>query len=256
MAFALITGASAGIGRELARLFAANGHDLVLVARRKERLDELAAELSAKGRTVHVVAADLSTVEGPQAVLQFVRNADIAVEFLVNNAGVGSNGKFWELDIAKELAQVNLNITALMTLTHGLMPTMVARGRGRILNLGSTAGFQPGPLMATYFASKAFVNSFTEALANELAGTGVTATVSCPGPVATEFADTAGIGGNKLFASAVAPASEIAAEAYAAMMCGKTVYVHGARFKALAALGKITPRSVATKIARRLNQPS
>ena len=200
MATALITGASAGLGLEYARLFAADKHDLVLVARRRERLDALAAELAAAhGVKVHVVTADLMEPAAPQQIVDAVAALGVEVESLVNNAGFGTNGPFWELDPAKERGMIEVNVTALVALTRAFLPGMVQRKRGRVLNIGSTAGFQPGPYMAGYYASKAFVNSFTEGLAYELRGTGVTATVSCPGATATEFALVAGNEKSKLF---------------------------------------------------------
>lgn len=252
---ALVTGASAGIGRELARLFAKDGHGLVLVARREPELRQLAEELtSAFGVSVRVHACDLSNAEARSGLIAATQ--DLEVDFLVNNAGFGSNGTFWENDAAREVEMVDLNVTALTHLTRHYLPGMVARGRGRVLNIGSTAGFQPGPYMATYYATKAYVNSLTEALAYELRGTGVTATVSCPGPVATEFAAIAGNDKTALFkkASGVASAEWVAKEAYEAMLKGKAVAVHGAQYKVSAALVGFSPRSVIVSIAAKLNR--
>ncbi len=255
MTTALITGASAGLGAEFAKLFAADKHDLLLVARRRDRLDALAAELSvAHGVKVHVVAADLMDPAAPKAILDEVERLGLEVGFLVNNAGFGSNGNFWELDADRERGMIEVNVTALVVLTRALLPAMVKRGSGRVLNVGSTAGFQPGPLMAGYYASKAFVNSFTEALAFELKGTGVTATVSCPGATATEFAGVAGNDKTALFKAGAMGAAEVAADAYRAMHAGRVVVVHGARNKLSVWLGALSPRPVLTAIAASLNQ--
>src|ERR1051325_10241434 len=186
---ALITGASSGFGMEYAKLFAKDRHDVVLVARRRDRLEALAAELSKDhGVKAHVVAADLAKPGGAQQVIDEVRRLGLQIDFLVNNAGFATHGPFWQNDAAREAEEVQVNVTALVTLTRAFLPGMVERRRGRILNIGSTAGFPPGPFMAVYYATKAFVNSFSEALAYELRGTGVTSTVSCPGATDTEFA--------------------------------------------------------------------
>src|SRR6266704_6521473 len=218
MGTALITGASAGLGAEYARLFAADKHDLVLVARRRDRLEALARELqSAHGVKARVVTADLAAPDGASRGVDEVRRLGLEIEFLVNNAGFGTSGAFVELDVGRELEMIQVNVAALVTLTRAFLPGMVARRRGRILNVGSTAGFQPGPFMAVYYASKAFVNSFTEALAFELAGSGVTATVSCPGATATEFSKVAGTERSRLFQMGAMSAPEVAAHAYRAM---------------------------------------
>ena len=186
MATALITGASAGLGAEYAKLFAQDKHDLLLVARRRDRLEALAAELArAHAVRVYVLDADLGSAAGVEKVLAEVERLTLDIEFLVNNAGFGSTSAFAEADPARELEMVQLNVATPVALTRALLPSMIARKRGRVLNIGSMAGFQPGPFMATYYASKAFVNCFTEALAFELRSTGVTATVSCPGAIAT-----------------------------------------------------------------------
>src|SRR5215467_7391998 len=162
---ALVTGASSGLGVELARLFAADGHDLVLVARRRDKLEELADELEKKHRVRTVVLAeDLTDPGSPERIHAQLEERHIEVDFLANNAGFGTNGAFAESDCARELAMIELNVKTLVHLTRLLLPGMIARKSGRILNVGSTAGFQPGPFMAGYYASKAYVNTFTEAL--------------------------------------------------------------------------------------------
>jgi len=255
MTSALVTGASAGIGRELARLFAKDGASMVLVARRRDRLEELAEELRAAGAPeVHVVAEDLGDPEAPARIEAAVKALGVELDALVNNAGFGSNGAFAGLDAARELEMIQVNVSAIVDLTHRFVPAMIAAGRGRILNIGSTAGFQPGPFMSTYYATKAFVNSFTEGLAYELRGTGVTATVSCPGPVATEFGEVAGNGSSRLFQMGVADATDVAREAYFAMNAGRSRVVHGFMNAATAQAQRMSPRAAVIAIAARLNR--
>ena len=185
---ALVTGASSGLGQEFARLFAADGTDLVLVARRRERLDALARELrDARKVSVHVIAADLAVADEVERVVREVQALPLEIEFLVNNAGLGNVGPFAASPLGRQMVMVDVNVRALVRLTHAFLPGMLTRGRGRVLNIGSTAGLQPGPFDAVYYATKAFVNSFTEALSYELKGTGVTATVLHPGVVRTSF---------------------------------------------------------------------
>jgi hypothetical protein len=254
MATALITGASAGLGLEFAKLFAADGHDLVLVARRRDRLEALAGQLQqAHGIKAHVVAADLAVPDGPRRVLEEVRRLGVSIDFLVNNAGFGTSGAFSGIDLKRELEMVQVNIVALLELTRALLPGMIARKSGRILNIGSTAGFQPGPFMAAYYASKAFVNSFTEALWFELRDTGVTATVSCPGATATEFAAVAGSDRSRLFRMGAASPSAVAREAYRAMMAGRPIVVHGMRNKVGVQLLRVSPRGAIRAVAAALN---
>lgn len=253
---ALVTGASAGIGKELAHLFAADGHDVVLVARSVQKLDELAAELTkAHGVKAHVVAADLGHHAAPAAVADQVRNRGLSIDFLVNNAGFGSNGAFLDLDVKRELEMVDVNVRSLLELTHHFARPMREHGFGRIMNIASTAGFQPGPYMATYYATKAFVISFTEALAYELAGTGVTVTCHCPGATATEFASTAGNDKTKLFQrSGVADAKSVAAHAYRAMMNGEVLAIHGTlNWIGMQSL-RVAPRALMRSVVAGLNK--
>ena len=254
MGTALITGASAGLGAEYARLFAADKHDLVLVARRRDRLEALARELqSAHGVTARVVTADLGARDGASRVVEDVKRLGLEIEFLVNNAGFGTSGAFVELEVGRQLEMIQVNVAALVALTRAFLPAMVARRRGRILNVGSTAGFPPGPFMAVYYASKAFVNSFTEALSYELRGTGVTATVSCPGATATEFADVAGNSRSLLFRLGAASPAKVARQGYRAMMKGKPMVVHGLRNKLTVQSLRISPRALARAVAASLN---
>src|SRR5438067_708831 len=249
----LITGASAGLGSEYAKLFAADGHDVVLVARRRDRLDAIAKELRPRGRQAHVIAADLSSPDAAGQVVDEVRRLGLQIQFLVNNAGFGTSGPFAEIDLHRSLEMIQVNIVSLLTLTRAFLPEMIARKSGRILNVGSTAGFQPGPFMAAYYASKAFVNSFTEALWYELRGTGVTATVSCPGATATEFADVAGNSRSLLFRLGAASPASVARQGYRAMMRGKPMVVHGLRNKLTVQSLRVSPRSLVRAIAASLN---
>lgn len=252
---ALITGASAGLGRDFARLFAADGHDVILVARRRDRLEELAGELTqAHGTTATVIDADLAQPDAARRIHEEVERRGLAVDFLVNNAGFGGTGAFAETAEGRDAGMIQVNVTALVELTHQFLPAMVQRGRGRVLNIGSTAGFQPGPFMATYYASKAFVNSFTEALAFELNGTGVTATLSCPGATETEFAGHAGNAESLLFRLGAANSATVAHGAYRAMMAGRRSVIHGLTNKIGAQSLRVSPRAAILAITARLNR--
>jgi short-subunit dehydrogenase len=254
MGTALITGASAGLGAEYAKIFAADKHDLVLVARRRDRLEALARELqAAHGVRAQVIAADLAARDGAAHVVEEVARLGVEIDFLVNNAGFGTSGAFAGLDAARELEMVQVNVTSLVALTRAFLPAMLARRRGRILNIGSTAGFPPGPFMAVYYASKAFVNSFTEALSYELRGSGVTATVSCPGATATEFAQVAGNERSLLFRLGAAPPAKVARQGYDAMMRGKAMVIHGLKNKITVQSLRLSPRALARAIAASLN---
>lgn len=250
---AIITGASAGIGRDLAALFAADGHDLILVARRVERLEALSDSLAGQfGVECRVEPCDLGDAGARVELL--ARIGGVAPDFLVNAAGFGSHGTFWELPVDRELTQISVNVEALVHLTRAFLPAMVARGSGRVLNIASTAGFQPGPYMATYYATKAFVLSFTEAIAAELAGSGVTATAHCPGPTATEFAAVAGKEDGPLKQASLAPSEEVARDAYAAMQRGEVVAVHGALNAAVVTGERFLPRGVVRRLVASLNK--
>jgi short-subunit dehydrogenase len=252
---ALVTGASYGIGLELARCFAAGGHDLVLVARSTEKLQTLAAELRSQHRvTARCITADLSTPESPRQIIDALKADSIEIDVLVNNAGFGNHGKFWENALSSELGLLQVNVVALVHLTHLLLPGMVNRRRGRILNVASMAAFQPGPLMANYYASKAYVLSFSQALSNELAGTGVTVTALCPGPVATEFQKRAGIENSRLFNAAGMSAREVAEIGYTATMAGRRVSIAGLKNRLLAFSTRFMPTSPLLKFVRKLNE--
>lgn len=255
---ALVTGASMGIGADLARLLAARGYDLVLVARSRERLEALAQELAgAYGVEVRVEAVDLTDAIARHALADDLHHDNVVVDVLINNAGFGSNGSFIALPRDRELGQIDLNISALVDLTHRFLGPMVQRGSGRVLNIASTAGFQPGPWMATYYATKAFVISFTESLAEELRGTGVTITAHCPGATATEFASTAGNGNSLLFKTpgAVATSMDVARHALAAMDSGRPIVIHGAMNTFVAKGVPFTPRALVRRLSARLNRP-
>jgi short-subunit dehydrogenase len=242
----LVTGASSGIGAELARVLAQRGHDLAIVARRRERLEELAVELRESGVGVDVHACDLADRGQRRALIAAIEADGRALAGLCNNAGFGIFGRFWQIEAEREAEQVELNVVALHELTRALLPGMVQRGEGAILNLGSVAGFQPIPGNATYAATKAFVNSFSEALHAELAGTGVSCTVVCPGPVATEFAEIAGVGhvndaGGRLF---WATAREVAERAVKGMENGRRTVMPRQADRAASIGGRYAPRTV------------
>ena len=255
---ALITGASVGLGKEFAELFARDGHDVVLVARSADALGRVAAELQkTHGITAHSMPLDLSRPTACDELYRSLKERGVVVDFLVNNAGFGSNGPFLDQDLTKEVAMVDLNVSTLMRLCHLFGREMRERRGGRILNIASSAGFQAGPFMATYYATKAFVIMFSEALAFELKPSGVTVTCHCPGATATEFAQRAGNANTRLFqrASSVAKASEVAEHAYRAMQQGKVLAVHGAMNKVGVFFTRLIPRQTVSGIAAELNKP-
>ena len=247
---ALITGASGGLGADFARLFAKDGYELVLVARSEEKLRQLARDLGVK---TTVISADLSK---PDAAADLVaRLGGMEIDVLVNNAGVGLAGAFVDTDLEKELEMIQLNITALTQLTKLLVRPMVQRGRGRILNVASTAGFQPGPLMAVYYATKAYVLSFSEAIAEELRHSGVTVTALCPGPTATGFAEAANVNSTRLFTMTAPMSSEkVARIGYEAMKRGRRVVITGVKNKLLAQSVRFSPRRAVTTIVRKMQE--
>lgn len=257
MGTALVTGASSGIGKELARLFARDGHGVVLVARRLDRLEELARDLASRhGIATWPIACDLASANGVDGLVSDLAARGLNIDFLVNNAGVGTTGAFAESDPAGEAAMAELNVTAVVRLTRALLPGMLARRQGHILNIGSTAGFQPGPYMATYYASKAFVNSFSEALAYELRGSGVSVTLCCPGPTHTEFGQVSGVAHSKLFQLKVATAESVAQRAYRALLGGRVLVVHGLLNRIGVALVRVSPRAWVRAIVASLNRPA
>lgn len=236
---ALVTGASSGIGEDLARTFAENGFDLIVTARRQARLEALAAELEDQCR-VTVIAEDLGKARGPEKLHRAVSELDRPIEVLANNAGVISNEPFAQASRDALTGLINLNVRALTELTHLFLPEMVNRGYGRILNVASVASFQPVPGLAVYAASKAFVLSLTEALSEELKGTGVTVTALCPGPTRTEMADAfQGIEGIDLF---LASSRSVAREGFDACQSGQVIRVPGIFNQALVAWSRYQPR--------------
>ena len=248
---ALVTGASSGIGLELATLLARDRHDLVLVARSRDRLEAIARGLTEEfGASVTILVHDLARPEAPPAIARA-----LSVDVLVNDAGFGVYGPFAETPIEKELEMIQVNVTSLTHLTKLLLAGMRARSAGRILNVASTAAFQPGPLMAVYYASKAYVLSFTEALANELAGSGVTVTALCPGPTITEFQKHAGVAQTRLFRSMlVMNASEVARAGYEGMLRGKRLVIPGFGNRLLVESLRVSPRRLVTAVARRVQE--
>jgi len=224
---ALITGASSGIGAAFARYHASKGGDVILTARSADKLDTLASELqAAHGITAHVFALDLGAEGGAASLVAQVAQAGLTVDILINNAGFGGHGKHTDRDLAEEQSMMDLNIKSLVALTHAFGGQMAAQGGGKILNVGSTAGFMPGPLQAVYFATKAFVKSYSEAVGHELRNKGVTVTVLAPGYVETAFADRADLGGTGLVKGGGKSAASVAQHGYDAMMAGKTVTVN------------------------------
>jgi uncharacterized protein len=250
---ALITGASSGIGAEIARLLAERGHGVTLVARRKERLEELARELSdGHGVRADVEACDLASADARAALIESVEQRGLAVEVLVNNAGFGSGGLFQELDPETEVEMVRTNVEAVTHLCAVYLPGMVRRRRGALLNVASMAAFQPVPRQATYGATKAFVLSLTDALTADLHGTGVTATSLCPGPVPTEFGEVASIdeGLMSIPGVSVSPA-DVARSAVDGLERGKRVVVPGQATRATAMFASVTPRWITLEALRR-----
>ena len=224
---ALVTGASSGIGAEFARYHAERGGDVILVARRGDALQALKEELEKDhGIAAHVFAQDLGAEGGAQKLYDQVKGAGLGVDVLINNAGFGGQGRHLDRPLEDELAMIDLNVKALVTLTHLVARDMVAQGSGKILQVGSTAGFMPGPNQAVYFATKAFVRSYAEALAQELKGTGVTMTLLAPGYVETEFAERSGLTGTKLVSGGGKTPRSVAKHGYDAMRRGEMVTVN------------------------------
>jgi short-subunit dehydrogenase len=251
--YALITGGSSGIGFQLARQFARRGYGLVLVASHPETLTAASARLNAEFDVpVRAVAQDLSRPGAVSGLLGTLVDESLDITVLVNDAGVGCYGRFIELDGDEELAMLQLNIIALTELTRAFLGPMVARGCGMILNVASTAAFQPGPLMAAYYASKAYVLSLTEALAEETRGTGVTVGVLCPGPTASGFQHRAGMDDSRLFDWGVMAAETVAEIGFRGIMTGQGLIVPGVRNRLLAALSRVAPRRLVCKAVRML----
>ena len=251
----LVTGASSGIGEEFARRFAARGHDVTLVARRGDRLERLASELrGGSGVEASVVVSDLQTKAGRAGVARLLR--DTGPWILVNNAGFGTRGRLGDLDHERERAEVQLNVAAVHELSLAVLPGLISAGTGGIINVASTAAFQPLPYMATYAATKAFVLAFTEGLAEELKGTGARAMALCPGPVRTEFDTVAGVQDYMELARPMAmDAPRCVSSALRAFDRGTTVCVPGALNAVLAQAPRISPRIAVRKVTGQIFQP-
>ena len=254
MATALITGASNGIGLELAKIHASKGGDLVLVARNKSKLDELKISLEKQFNVkVYTIGKDLSAPNAAQEVYDETNHQHIQIDFLINNAGFGDFGMFVDNDWNKELQMINLNITTLTLFTKLYLKDMVKRREGKIMNVASTAAFQPGPTMAVYYATKAYVLSFSEAIANEVADKGVTITTLCPGATESGFQAAAAMEESALVKGKKLPTSEeVAVYGYEAMLQGKTVAIHGLMNWMMANSVRFAPRSMVVKIARKI----
>jgi uncharacterized protein len=250
---ALITGSSGGIGYELAKIHARNGGDLVLVARSKNKLDDLKTELVEKhGISVHTIGKDLSIPGSAKEIYDELNTLSISIDYLINNAGFGDFGLFESCDWEKQEQMINVNILALTHLTRLFLPHMITRGSGRIMNLASTASFQPGPTMSVYFASKAFVLSFSEAINNEVEDRGISVTALCPGSTESGFHQVT-LGEGKLVKKRKIPSSEAVAKyGYKSMMKGKAVAIYGLKNAVMANLVRIGPRSVVVKMARKI----
>ena len=249
---ALITGASSGIGFELAKIHAKNGHNLILVARSVDKLNTLKEELVSKNKIdVLVIPSDLSKEGAAQKLYALVKEKGMVVDYLINNAGFGDFGMFHEASQSKMDQMIQVNVVALTQLTRLFLPEMVQRKKGRVMNVASTAAFQPGPTMAVYFATKAYVLYLSEAIGNEVSGTGVTVTALCPGATESGFMDAADMADSKLFKNKKLPTSaEVAEYGYRQMMNGKSVAIHGKLNYILANSNRFAPRSLVLKIAR------
>ncbi len=245
---ALITGASGGIGADLARLFARDGYRVILVARSEEKLRTIAGELDGD-----FIVADLAQPGAPDLILEKLRGVEVDV--LVNNAGYGVVGMFAENDVMKQVEMIQVNVVALTHLTRLFLPQMVQRRRGGVLNVASTAAFQPGPLMAVYYATKAYVLSFSEAIAEELRDSGVNVTALCPGPTATGFAAAASMESTRLFTLTTPMSSaQVANAGYEGLRNGKRIVIPGLRNRLMAQSVRISPRRLVTTIVRRLQE--
>lgn len=252
----LITGASCGIGCEIARVFAAKGYALILVARRRSLLEKVAAELEGLGAAkVRIIVRDLAVRAAAAEVFRELQAESVPVDILVNNAGYATYGPFVRTDLIEELGMLDLNIAALTHLTKLFLPDMIRRKYGRILNVASTAAFQPGPYMAAYFASKAYVFSFSQAVREELRGTGVSVTVLCPGPTTSEFQARAGIGKVRLFqAVRLMDAKAVAEDAYRGLMAGRASVIPGFVNKLLVWCAGWVPAEFNAKVLRFLQE--
>jgi short-subunit dehydrogenase len=254
--YTLITGASSGIGFELAKIFAQNGHPLILTARSTDRLEAIAKDLRSRFQVeIHVVPADLSQPQGPKKLFGAIQKKKLAVENLVNNAGFATHGRFVDIPWEKERAMLQLNIISLVELTHLFLPAMQERRGGAILNVASIAAFQPGPFMTNYYASKAHVLFFSEGLAVELKPYNISVTVLCPGPAETAFFDVAGMRDSKLVKSPlIMSAEKVAQIGYDGFLRKKLIVIPGFFNRFMASSVGFMPRFIVRNIAGRLNR--
>lgn len=254
--YGLITGASGGIGLELAKLLANDKHDLILIARSEDKLKEIKTSFEKEyGINVSIIATDLSIPDAPAKVFEQLRKEDITIDILINNAGFGDYGVFAECDWQKQEQMINLNILALAKLTRLFLPSMIKSGYGRIMNVASTAAFQPGPIMSVYYATKAFVLSFTYAIANEIKGTGVTISALCPGPTETGFVSAASLENSKLFKTfKPKPSNEVALFGYKRMMKGKLLSIPDCLNKLMVWSIRFAPRKLVTSVVRAIQE--
>lgn len=253
---ALVTGASSGIGLALARKVAANGHDVVLTARNRDALEAAAGAIEGKyGVRADVIPLDLRNPDAAEQLYQTIANQKLEIGILVNNAGFGLGGEFLETDLQREVEMIQVNVMALTQLTKLFAAGMVRRRSGRVMNVASTAAFQPGPLMAVYYATKAYVLSFSQAVAEELRNTGVTVTALCPGATATAFAETAEVSNSGLFTRfGVDDAESVASYGYKAMMRGERVAIPRLRDKIMVQAERFAPRALVTRIVRQAQE--
>ena len=251
--FAIVTGASDGIGRAFVPLLAREGYGLVLVARRLDRLEEVKREMEeAHSVAVHVLDVDLSGDDSAGEIWHYITEKRLKIEILINNAGFGDFGKYHDADWEKQSGMVDVNVKAMLHLTRLALPEMVNRKRGRVLNVASTAAFQPGPGMAVYFATKSFVLSFSESISWELRNSGVTITALCPGATQSGFQQASDATTAVLYQKKMPTSEEVAAFGYRAMMRGKTVAIHGFSNWLLAKLAAYMPRSITNRITEKL----
>lgn len=253
---ALITGASGGLGLSFVNIFARDGYDVVLVARNGDRLEEIKSEIENKyGVKATVIPCDLCSSNGAQEVFEATNKAGIRVDVLVNNAGFGDFGEFWNSDLNKQVRMVDLNCIALMELCHLYIPSMIKNGSGNILNVDSIASFQAGPLMSVYYATKAFVLSFSQAIGRELKGTGVKVTALCPGPIRTNFDSAAELGESGLFKNLKVWDPNVVAElGYKNMKRGRSVCVCGFVNKIIVFSNRLAPRSLVNNMVYHLQK--
>ena len=256
MSTVLITGASGGIGHELAKLFARDHHNLVLVARSGDKLTQVATELRAQNVTVKTIALDLAAPPAPKFLFDQLQTEGLSVDILINNAGFGAFGEFAQMSNEEIFGQIQLNVIALTELTRLFLPTMLARRSGRIMNVASTAGFQPGPLMAVYYATKAYVISFSEAIANEVRNSGVTVTCFCPGATHTGFSKRAGNDESRLFKQFGMNVEKVALDGYRAVMEGRGLAISGVHNWLIAQSTRFAPRKMVTAVSRWISEPT